>query len=401
MLAATASLLPFARLTIEALRPREKRLTFGAIVRGLKLPPSQEELLLLEEALTQHGLLLLEGAAPPDSDPFFFAQLVKRLNPGAQTVWRDQQTNPWERYKAESAPAGTFQLPGCSDVLVLGKGELRDHFGLSCTLGGKRPAYGSHSGSQVIGGGSLQWHLDGAFWDAPSTCATGLPCRVVGMRCVEAPALRTVGVDYGDGASLPCPAGATAFCSGVLAFALLTPLEQERALRTTIVYAAHPFKRYAKCGMTRDGLRCVGAPEVESAIDDADNAGQLRLPLVWTHPISGARALMPHTRCLERLEVAASPDGTTPTTVLDTDAARGYLHGLMRRAIDPELVFALGWRPGDCAIWDNHAVWHSATGGLGEDERRVMHLVAYDGVDAPRVTSPSDAPGRAFGCPTC
>ena len=28
-------------------------------------------------------------------------------------------------------------------------------------------------------------------------------------------------------------------------------------------------------------------------------------------------------------------------------------------------------------------MWHSATGGLGDDERRVMHLVAYDGGEPP------------------
>ena len=74
------------------------------------------------------------------------------LNPGeSSTIWRDQATNPWERYKAEAmGPAGTFQLPSCPEVLVLGKGELRDHWGLSCELGGARRAYGNESGSQVM-----------------------------------------------------------------------------------------------------------------------------------------------------------------------------------------------------------------------------------------------------------
>ena len=44
---------------------------------------------------------------------------------------------------------------------------------------------------------------------------------------------------------------------------------------------------------------------------------------------------------------------------------------------------SLSWK----AIWDNHAVWHSATGGLADDERRVMHLVAFDGVAPPRTTT--------------
>ena len=37
--------------------------------------------------------------------------------------------------------------------------------------------------------------------------------------------------------------------SGAVAFELLTEQEQDTALRTTVVYAAHPFKRFAGCGM--------------------------------------------------------------------------------------------------------------------------------------------------------
>ena len=105
------------------------------------------------------GVVVLKGAAPPHIEPERFPNLVKRLvrlfNPGDGkqhlTTWRDQNTNPWERYKAETSPAGTFQLPSCPEVLVIGKGQLEDHHGLTCTLGGKRAAYGSAAGSQVIG----------------------------------------------------------------------------------------------------------------------------------------------------------------------------------------------------------------------------------------------------------
>jgi hypothetical protein len=182
---------PTARLAIEALRPPGKRLSFGAVVRGLDLvesPPTEDELALLEEALSEHGLLVFEGAAPPELEPGRFVDLVRRLNPGsAETVWRDQRTNPWERFKAaHMGPAGTFQLPDCPEVLVLGTGEVVDHFGLSAVLGGKRAAYGKDTGSQVIGGGALQWHIDGAIWAAPSSgrglvgselrAPVGLPC---------------------------------------------------------------------------------------------------------------------------------------------------------------------------------------------------------------------------------
>ena len=129
-----------------------------------------------------------------------------------------------------SSPTRSSPIRSSTQVLVLGKGEYRDHFGLTCSLGGARRAYGSngsqvisgHLGSspaisghlglsrvisdrssqrpqsrvheisisstrllglrsllpqgrdvwdfsQVIGGGKLQWHIDGAFWKAPAS----------------------------------------------------------------------------------------------------------------------------------------------------------------------------------------------------------------------------------------
>ena len=61
---------------------------------------------------------------------------------------------------------------------------------------------------------------------------------------------------------------------------MLSAEERARALRTTVVYAAHPFKRFAQLGMTKDGLRCVGGAERESPIDGTGRAHRpIRLSL--------------------------------------------------------------------------------------------------------------------------
>ena len=58
---------------------------------------------------------------------------------------------------------------------------------------------------------------------------------------------------------------------------------------------------------------------------------------------------------------------------------------LMLRAVAPSRVYAHNWEPGDVVLADNHACWHSATGGLGPSDKRVMHLSTWDG-SAPPLT---------------
>eukprot|EP00747_Dinoflagellata_sp_TGD_P194314 gnl/TRDRNA2_/TRDRNA2_61593_c0_seq1.p1 gnl/TRDRNA2_/TRDRNA2_61593_c0~~gnl/TRDRNA2_/TRDRNA2_61593_c0_seq1.p1 ORF type:complete len:367 (-),score=54.75 gnl/TRDRNA2_/TRDRNA2_61593_c0_seq1:4-1104(-) len=92
---------------------------------------------------------------------------------------------------------------------------------------------------------------------------------------------------------------------------------------------------------------------------------------------------MTNTRCMESLEVSLPGPGVPATRTVKLKEARMYLHTLMRRAIEPSSVYAHDWKPGDVAVWDNFCVWHSATGGLAPSQRRVMHLVAFDGSKPP------------------
>lgn len=360
-------------LRVEPLRTVGKDLRFGATVHGVDVSRVDDACFAqLRDALWEHSLLVLPGQG--GATPGDHVALIRRFDPAATSVWRDQRTNPWERHKAEHlGGAGTFMLPDpYPEVLVLGKGEVRDHWGLTATLGGARAAYGRTKGSQVIGGGALQWHIDGAFWRAH-------PPLVTSMRCVEAPgsADEEHVISYGDGAALTSPYGATAFASARVALDLLTPQERAHAERATARYAAHPFKRFARCGSTRDGLVPTAGGEGEVAA--ADLAGAVAHPLVWRHPRTGHAALMPQTRCIEGL---GFPGGVE----VGLDETRRWLHGLMRRAVAPELVYAHRWRPGDIVLWDNWAVWHSATGALRDGDRRVQHLVAFDGSVAPTAT---------------
>lgn len=331
-------------------------------------------------ALHHHQLLVIPGQQhlTPRQEVAFY----RALDRNGVGVWRDQRNNPWELFKvAQGNTAGTYQIPQEPGVLVLGKGEI-DHYGLQVTLGGDRGAYGKDRGSQVLGGGSLQWHIDGAFYEHA-------PCHYTQMRCIEAPTGSGHWLSYGEDSDdkLWCAAGATAFASGRIAFDLLTPADRQTALRTRVHYASHPFQASYALANSANGLRIVDAQAERRYAEGLDAPGApvddplaQVYPLVWTCPVTGRHALMPQPRCMHALEQTGADGSSHFRGVVES---RLRLETWMRPAISPERVYVHAWQPGDLVLWDNRSLWHSATGKLAREDRRVMHLTAYNGDRAP------------------
>jgi taurine dioxygenase len=57
---------------------------------------------------------------------------------------------------------------------------------------------------------------------------------------------------------------------------------------------------------------------------------------------------------------------------LERDEARNLFAALRAHVARPEATLALGWEPGDLAIWDNAAVLHSATRPPADGGKRLM-----------------------------
>jgi len=332
---------------------------------------------LFRQYLYRDQLLVFQGQhhISPDQEVAFY----KALNPDNGSIWRDQVNNPWERFKIEQGnAAGTFQIPSQPGVLVIGKGDI-DHHGLKVTLGGDRGAYGDDSGSQVLGGGALQWHIDGTFYDQE-------PCHFTQMRCVEPPTGRGHWLDYGDGSGtrLWAEAGSTAFASGRVAYELSDVEVRARMSKMQVHYMKNPFQVTYGLGNSADGLKVVD-PEQEKLYEmNAERPGSLIddplakvYPLIWTCDYTGKKALMPHTRCMDHFA-----DGDS-NSHLGKSQSRNLAARWMRPAIEPDRVYVHNWKAGDLVIWNNRSMWHSATGKLARNDRRIQHLTAYNGTKAP------------------
>ena len=351
---------------------------FGATVENIDCASLSDGAIdRMRTAIYRHQLLVI-----PNQYHLSPAQEVtfhKRVNPDALSIWRDQKNNPWERFKVEQGnTAGTYQLPTEPGVLVLGKGAI-DHYGLRVNLGGERHAYGKEAGSQVLGGGDLQWHIDGTFYDQE-------PPLFTQMRCIEAPSGAGHWVEYADGsgARLWCEAGSTAFASGRIAFDLLEPQKKTLALNVRVHYLSQPFQSTYHLGNSGNGLR-VDDEESEKAYRNgleppgspvSDTKARI-YPLVWTCPDTLKKALMPQPRCMSHLELLFRNHH------LGRTASRLLVEELMRPAVEPELVYVHPWRAGDLVIWNNRCLWHSATGKLSQGDRRIQHLTAYNSSQPP------------------
>ncbi len=354
---------------------------FGAVVTDFDCAQTDETVIdNLRRALHQHQLLVFPAQQhlTPQQEVAFY----RSIDINGISVWRDQRSNPWEVYKVgQGNKAGTYQIPEEPGVLVLGKGAI-DHYGLKVTLGGERGAYGEDKGSQVLGGGALQWHIDGTFYQHA-------PCHYTQMRCIEAPAGSGHWLSYGDnsGDRLWCTAGSTAFASGRLAFDLLSDDSQQQCLRTRVHYASRPFETSYGLANSDNGLRLVD-PEAERLYslgkdipaEKIDDPLAQVYPLAWTCPVTGQQALMPQPRCMHALE-QITDSGDRLLAVIES---RMLVESWMRPAIAPRRVYVHAWQPGDLAIWNNRSVWHSATGKLSRKDRRVMHLTAFNGDQPPQ-----------------
>lgn len=353
---------------------------FGAVASGLDCASiDSASIEAIRDALHRDQIVVVpdQGHLTPQQEVIFY----RTVYPEGTSVWRDQSANPWERFKVEQGnQAGTYQIPSEPGVLVLGKGQI-DHYGLKVMLGGDRAAYGAASGSQVLGGGVMQWHIDGAFYGHAPGCYTQ-------MRCIEAPEGEGHWLDYlGDGNPLWCPPGATAFASGRIAYKSMSDQLREQCLNSLVHYLPKPFESTYQLKNSENGLRVVDAKSetlykmgCESPGVPFSDPDTQRYPLVWTCPDTGYQALMPQPRCLGFLEI--KQQGRRDR--LGITKSRMLIESLMLPAVISNQVYVHDWKEGDLVIWNNRSVWHSATGRLASESRRVMHLTAFNAGRPPK-----------------
>jgi xanthine dioxygenase len=317
----------------------------------------------LERAVLTHQVVVVRGQrtlAPQDQ-----FELTRRFDPAVKTYGHGNA----DILKQSVLVQDLVSIPEVPQVKLLGNGRVQNHEGIA-DVELQHPSHRSFhadplNDEQEAHGFTrfYRWHIDAALYELH-------PPKVTTLLALTVPEARqqTVLYDDGTGDSLPVPLGTTAFVSGYKAFEMLSPAQQDWALRTSARYAPHPYVWMKRARARSNGLGLVseGRELRRDELPEFEESKITTLPLVWVNPLTGRRSLQLHAYCVEDLLLDGEPVG-------DLAACRRVLYDLMRPAIAPARVYAHPWREGDLVIFHNRGLWHSVVGSLGPSDLRVYH----------------------------
>jgi xanthine dioxygenase len=362
-------------LVFTALESTSAEVDFGVEVSpGDVARLSDAQFLELERAVYTHQVVVVRGQgglAPRDQ-----FELTRRFDPTVQTYGHGHSKD----LMAKSVlTRDLVSIPEVPQVKLLGNGRVEGHEGipevdlLHPTHRGfhrdeLRPADEASGTTRFY-----RWHIDAALYAYH-------PPKVTTLLALQVPENRNQTVVYGDGTgdTLGVSLGTTAFISGYTAFERSSPEWRAFALSAKARYAPHPYIWMKNARSLSNGLGLFSERREMGRGDlpEVEEGKVMTLPLVWTNPVTGKRALMLHAYCIEDLLI----DGRS---VGDLAEVRRLLYELMRPAIAPARVYAQPWRPGDLVIFNNRGVWHTVVGSLQPSDVRVYHQCNLASNEAP------------------
>jgi len=353
------------RLTFRLLPSTSPDVEFGVDAGALHLPGLDDEAFAeLERAVLTHQVVVVRDQARLSPRDQF--ELTRRFDPSVRTYGHGTRTDVM---KQSVLMRDLVSIPEVPQVKLLGHGRVENHEGIAAAdllHPSHRPfhLYPVSEDQEARGFTHFyRWHIDAALYELH-------PPKVTTLLALEVPAARqqTVLYDDGTGDALSVSLGATAFVSAYAAFERLAPELQAWALKTQVRYAPHPYVWMKNARALSNGLGLVseGRELRREELPEYEPSKITTLPLVWSNPLTGRRALMVHAYCVEDLIV----DGRS---VGDLAECRRLLYALMRPAIAPSRVYAHPWRAGDLVIFNNRGVWHSVVGSLRDGDVRVYH----------------------------
>lgn len=184
-------------------------------------------------------------------------------------------------------------------------------------------------------------------------------------------------------------------------FNRLSAAEKSLAVRSTIVYAPHPYVWMNKCASNSVGLglESEGKELQENELPSWSEEKLKKYPMLWKNLSTGELHLQIHPSAIKEIIVAplpnlqnAKPDSFYPngTHLTDLEEVRQLVYNLQRPSVSPQNVYAHDWKPNDLCLFHNQGVLHSVVGAFQPDEVRIFHQCNLAASTDPEGPSDSD-----------
>ncbi|TIB97764.1 kinase-like protein [Wallemia mellicola] len=262
-------------------------------------------------------------------------------------------------------------IPRIPTVQVIGNGNVYNHEGLQeAKL--KHPHHKTFHKTKVSEEDEkkgitrfYRWHIDAALYDLD-------PPKVTTLYAIKVPQgpFQTLRYDDGSGEELKVPLGSTAFVSGKKMFEILPENYKSLAVRTEVVYAAHPYVWMSKAKSRSNGLG-LETEGLELSYDELPDVEESKIktyPLLWKNKVTDDLHFQVHPSAIAELKIkpitsenkrktdSLYPDGAHIT---ELGKVREIIYNMQRPAIKPEYVYAHEWNERDLIIFQNRQVLHS------------------------------------------
>jgi taurine dioxygenase len=312
-------------------------LTFGAEVTGVRVESmSPAEASAVQRAWAEFGVLVIRDQKLTPDDEVAFA----RLFPHSRTCDLMRFCGPLAQEGFDAEEWRKFKLPGRPEIQLRGRGELKDHYGVT--------------GFLDTGKGAKEYHSDSCHeFDTPPIF-TSLFC------------LATPGRDE------------TLFLDARLAYDLMSLNEKLEAEELFVQYKRVPSPLH-ESGLAADlsgGLESLG--KLYGACVENSQGGDIAVsevhPLVWTHPITGRKSVIAAPMWMYRL-VHRNGEHWSP------EKSHAYIHRILAKA--EARRYQHQWKEGDLVCFDNRSLLHSASAAPKDLGFRLLHQIILCGDQIP------------------
>ncbi|GAA5887124.1 hypothetical protein JCM6882_009454 [Rhodosporidiobolus microsporus] len=331
----------------------------------------------VEEALYKHKVVVIKGQEELGEWPERQFEFVRAFDPAAGADHGHNDATASHRGQKSLLYGIGNSITGHPEVKLVGGGKQGERFGGKELQQADHTTYHKFPLSHEEREAGLtrwhRWHMDASLF------RTSLPL-VTSLLCLGTPSLdpltntlrppltvQWTGVG-GEPLEMRVLAGATGFVEGERMWELLPEGdgvgERGWCEGCVVEYAPWPYQWSSPSRGNSNGLGTYDDPSSPSnnntPLEDLppyDKERDVkRYPMVWTCPRTGRKGVQVHPVAV----LALHPPAPSPP-ITDLSLIRAILNRIQQPALVPENIWAPGYEEGDVVVFDNRAVYHSAT----------------------------------------